>query len=104
MLKSTERGQERALPRGEGDVPEAAPLGGPGTSGIRSSASRTAGVVGLCLLVAAGGVWALRKRAAVGAGVASRSSAGPPAVPVLAGIVARRDVPIYLDGLGTVQA
>jgi len=32
------------------------------------------------------------------------ASSGPPPVPVVAGRVAQRDVPIYLDGLGTVQA
>jgi hypothetical protein len=29
-------------------------------------------------------------------------SAQPPAVPVIAGVVVRKDVPIYLDGIGTV--
>jgi multidrug efflux system membrane fusion protein len=40
-----------------------------------------------------------KKQAAGGRGAAN---AGP--VPVVAGTVARKDVPIYLDGLGTVQA
>ena len=33
---------------------------------------------------------------------AGRATQGP--VPVVAGTVAQKDVPIYLDGLGTVQA
>ena len=33
-----------------------------------------------------------------------RSGAGPGTVPVVAGTVEQKDVPIYLDGLGTVQA
>src|SRR5437016_1035793 len=55
--------------------------------------------VGLGLLIAK-----RRNQAATpkGAGAAGRGAAGP--VPVLVGTVMRKDVPIYLDGLGTVQA
>lgn len=35
---------------------------------------------------------------------AAAESAGPPPVPVVAGAVEKKDVPIYLDGIGTVQA
>src|SRR5262245_56487618 len=34
----------------------------------------------------------------------ARAAAPPPPVPVTVSAAARRDVPIYLDGLGTVQA
>ena len=37
-------------------------------------------------------------------GEATGKPSPPPAVPVTAATVARRDVPVYLDGLGTVQA
>src|SRR6266700_1306609 len=56
-------------------------------------------------ITTAGALWAVREyraRAAAKKGPATRSE--PPAVPVVAGAVVRKDVPIYLDGLGTVQA
>ena len=62
-------------------------------------------VVGLCLLVVAGAVWLSRHKAAA----ANKTGPGArplelPAVPVVAGTVVQKDVPIYLWGLGTVQA
>jgi multidrug efflux system membrane fusion protein len=57
----------------------------------------------LCLLVLAGiayTVWLWPAR--VGDGGRSRAEGGP--VPVVVSTAAQRDVPIYLDGLGTVQA
>src|SRR5579872_7449778 len=48
-------------------------------------------------------VWQIHKRrAAASAAPAGRGAQGP--VPVVAGTAAQKDVPIYLDGLGTVQA
>jgi membrane fusion protein, multidrug efflux system len=59
----------------------------------------------LCLLVVAGAVWLARNHAA------SAEKKGPgagrmelPPVPVVAGTVAEKDVPVYLAGIGTVQA
>jgi membrane fusion protein, multidrug efflux system len=73
--------------------------------------SRTPRVILLVLLVAglAGGGWVWSKQrhaaqAAAGAGPGGRAGIGNQPVPVVAGIVERKDVPIYLDGLGTVQA
>src|SRR5512143_2707104 len=70
-----------------------------------SSAKKWIGVLMLCGLIAAVVAWRIRahnpptdKRAA---------GFGPgemPPVPVVAGVVAEKDVPIYLEGLGTVQA
>src|SRR5262249_26661063 len=63
-------------------------------------------LLALALMGGAGWVWMRRHRAGespratVGAG---RPGAGLP-VPVVPGVVESRDVPIYLDGLGTVQA
>jgi multidrug efflux system membrane fusion protein len=57
--------------------------------------------IALIVLVAAGGGLAFTH------GLASRKTAGPaaaPAVPIVAGVVAQHDVPIYLTGVGTVIA
>lgn len=58
----------------------------------------------LILLLAAGAVWlfVLRKPAGTPATTAGRH--GGDAIPVLVAAAETRDVPIYLDGLGTVQA
>src|SRR5256885_17165327 len=57
-------------------------------------------------LLAMGAGWMVSRHRAASAGksgaLSARPGAGP--VPVVAGMVARKDVPIYLDGLGTVQA
>jgi multidrug efflux system membrane fusion protein len=64
-----------------------------------------AGIIGLCLLIVAGAVWLSRHNTA---GAAKTGPGGGkiemPPVPVIAGTVAQKDVPIYLGGLGTVQA
>ena len=64
------------------------------------------------LLLGAGGVWAYQHRSAGAASSGGGTTGGGPRggggsggpVPVVAGTVEKRDVPIYLDGLGTVQA
>lgn len=50
-----------------------------------------------------GWAWSKRQRAAA-AGAAGRPTAGSFPVPIVPGVVEKKDVPIYLDGLGTVQA
>ena len=63
-------------------------------------------VIVLCALLVMGAVWVVLRHRAASAGksgaLSARPGTGP--VPVVAGMVARKDVPIYLDGLGTVQA
>ncbi|MGD0652153.1 MAG: efflux RND transporter periplasmic adaptor subunit [Verrucomicrobiia bacterium] len=63
-------------------------------------------VVGaLCVLFVVGVLWVVQKRhASSGKLRGATARTGPPPVPVVAGTVAQKDVPIYLDGLGTVQA
>jgi multidrug efflux system membrane fusion protein len=65
-------------------------------------------VVLIVLLIAAAGggaYWYLDRGPATAAAPVAQQPARPPAgVPVLAGIAAREDVPVYLSGLGTVQA
>jgi multidrug efflux system membrane fusion protein len=71
----------------------------------QSSSGKMAVIVVLCLLVVGGAVWLVRHRAAAAEkkGPGARSTELPP-VPVVAGTVAQKDVPIYLGGIGTVQA
>src|SRR5437588_12384500 len=63
----------------------------------------------VCALLALGVFWAIRHQSAAATDKAGTSGKGAAAkgaavVPVGAGTVAQKDVPIYLDGLGTVQA
>ena len=59
----------------------------------------------ISVLIVGGVVWlAVSRRAASKAKAAAAVRAGQAPVPVVAGKVGRKDVPIYLDGLGTAQA
>jgi multidrug efflux system membrane fusion protein len=61
----------------------------------------------ICAAIAAGVVWFLRKRNAEGEKKPGQAAGGRiemPPVPVVAGTVVEKDVPIFLEGLGTVQA
>ena len=81
------------------------PTAGNGAETPNSSGLKMAVIVVLCLLVVAGAVWLSRHNAAVASktGPGARSMELPP-VPVVAAPVAQKDVPIYLTGIGTVQA
>src|SRR5882757_550302 len=58
-----------------------------------------------CVLLLVGIVWWVRKHQAdLGSKPGASARMTPPPVPVVAGVVGQKDVPIYLDGLGTVQA
>ncbi|HEY0182907.1 MAG TPA: efflux RND transporter periplasmic adaptor subunit [Rhodopila sp.] len=69
-----------------------------------ASRLRRLGMVGLCLLVAAAIVYAIWFFPSANRPVSQRDSAAGQPIPVLTADAAARDVPIYLDGLGTVQA
>jgi len=56
------------------------------------------------IVTVAGIAWAVHYFRAAAAKKAAAAHSGPPAVPVVEGKVAQKDVPIYVDGLGTVQA
>jgi membrane fusion protein, multidrug efflux system len=59
----------------------------------------------LGVLILAGVIWSVRSHQRASAGkLAGAGRPGPGPVPVVAGVVVRKDVPVYLDGLGTVQA
>ena len=64
------------------------------------------GLVLVLVIVGLGGLWAKHRRTAQAATSGSQGQSGPGGgpVPVVAGTVGQKDVPIYLDGLGTVQA
>jgi multidrug efflux system membrane fusion protein len=64
------------------------------------------GIVALCLLFALGALWMLlhNRVTASKKSAAETARAGQAPVPVVAGTVVQKDVPIFLDGLGTVQA
>jgi multidrug efflux system membrane fusion protein len=72
----------------------------PGASGLKMAV-----IVVLCLLVVAGAVWLSRRHTATAnkTGPGARSMEMPP-VPVVALSVVQKDVPIYLNGIATVQA
>jgi len=71
----------------------------------RSSAGKWLGYLLLCGLLAAGAGWWLHHQGAAAATKSAASARGEmPPVPVVAGVVAQKDVPLFLDGLGTVQA
>src|ERR1035437_7397269 len=81
-------------PPGGGDVPKP-----------KASGGKMAIIIVLCLLVVGGAVWLARNR------TAGADKKGPgagrmelPAVPVVAIPVVQKDVPIYLNGIATVQA
>jgi multidrug efflux system membrane fusion protein len=58
----------------------------------------------LIAVLAIGGVLAITHKFPFEQSAAAGAAAPPPAVPVVGGVVAQHDVPIYLDGVGTVIA
>src|SRR2546430_10253224 len=61
-------------------------------------------VVVILLALAAGAFFLIRERLKSSGKTPDRSAGAGLPVPVIAGSVVQKDVPIYLDGLGTVQA
>src|SRR5436309_11399434 len=79
----------------------------PSPSKPRLGLAAPASIFILIALVVSGGVWWKRHRAvqaSAGASAAGRGAGALGPVPVVAATVGQKDVPIYLDGLGTVQA
>lgn len=71
----------------------------------KSSGAKLLGIIVLCGLIVGGVVWGTRGGSAAG----DKKGAGPgrmevPPVPIVAGTVLEKDVPIFLEGLGIVQA
>jgi multidrug efflux system membrane fusion protein len=85
-----------------GDIPSSS---GAASPVHKSSGRKWVGILVVCALIAAGAVWWMRTHNAPPDTKASGSARGELLpVPVVAGVVAEKDVPIFLDGLGTVQA
>lgn len=69
----------------------------------REKSAKWLWLIGLTVL-AVGGILVFRGMQTGEPAAPGKERAGQPPVPVIAGAVEKRDVPIYLDGLGTVQA
>src|SRR5438445_9049067 len=83
------------------------PTGAPPSKPRRSGLRIVVGVIVVLGLLALGGFWARQHLGAPSAsggppGQRGAGASGP--VPVVPGTVSKKDVPIFLDGLGTVQA
>ncbi len=91
-------------PRLSGEKPPGGPVG-PGREPA-SASKQTWLVIGLvcAVLVVGGGLWAIKSQSAAASKASALAAKLPPPVPVVPGTVEQKDVPIYLDGLGTVQA
>jgi membrane fusion protein, multidrug efflux system len=96
---------KRIMPSPDQPVNASPPPTGGDTLKPNSSNWKMAGIVVLCLLIVGGAVWLTRNR------TTGADKKGPgagrmelPPVPVVAGTVVQKDVPIYLGGIGTVQA
>lgn len=78
---------------------------GPGLKNTASPGRNMAIIIGLCLLLVGTAVWLTRHKAALAEkkGPGGRSMELP-SVPVVAGVVTQKDMPVYLEGIGTVQA
>ena len=81
------------------------PLISPETPPHASSVKKWLGNLIVCGLLAGAGVWWVHDHGATAAPKPAGAPRGElPPVPVVAGVVAQKDVPLYLNGLGTVQA
>ncbi|HUI06790.1 MAG TPA: efflux RND transporter periplasmic adaptor subunit [Verrucomicrobiae bacterium] len=80
------------------------PAGQPKNAVPMSSRRKRMLVGALALVFVLGILWVIYRNHAASSKRAALAHAGPPPVPVVSGRVVRKDVPIYLDGLGTVQA
>lgn len=72
---------------------------------VRKTSSKRGLIIGIaCAVFLVGIILVVHYFRAAAAKKAASAHTGPPAVPVVEGKVAQKDVPIYVDGLGTVQA
>jgi multidrug efflux system membrane fusion protein len=103
---STQHPNEPSSPRVSDQSPvTGAPPGAPEPETRGASRWKMGIIMVICFSAVAAAMWLARQHTASGQkkGPAGRSGAGAP-VPVVATTVAEKDVPIYLSGIGTVQA
>src|ERR1019366_8062011 len=105
MPTMDEKPNKRTMPPSDQTSHTGPPPSGGEARQPKSSGRKMAVIIALCLVVVAGAVWLARGR------TAGAEKKGPgagrmelPPVPVVAGTVAQKDVPIYLGGIATVQA
>ncbi|MGO8931674.1 MAG: efflux RND transporter periplasmic adaptor subunit [Limisphaerales bacterium] len=89
-----------------GPTPNASPSpAGDNAAKSNGAGGKMVGIVLLCLVIVVGAVWLSRHRTAAaekkGPGAARMEL---PPVPVVAGVATQKDMPVYLEGLGSVQA
>ena len=89
-----------------GPTPNASPSpAGDNAAKSNGAGGKMVGIVLICLVIVVGAVWLSRHRTAAaekkGPGAARMEL---PPVPVVAGVVTQKDMPVYLEGLGSVQA
>jgi multidrug efflux system membrane fusion protein len=81
------------------------PSRGAAATSPKSTGRKWGAIIVACVVVAAAAGWWRHSHHAMADKKPSGSTRGElPPVPVVAGVVAEKDVPIYLDGLGIVQA
>lgn len=97
-IQSSQRREQIDTARGGNSID------GFGPASRKSSLWKKLGVVVVAALLVFGIVRAITNRSSASGPSSAAPRSGPPAVPVVAGQVIQKDVPIYLDGLGTVQA
>jgi multidrug efflux system membrane fusion protein len=104
MLKHDELQDRQDL--GRPDTPPAGrSIRGFETEPKKPASRKTLGTVVVCVLLVLGAIWLVRHYRAASAKKASADArSGGAVVAVVDGQVQQKDVPIYLDGLGTVQA
>ena len=75
-------------------------------SARKTSTGRRLGVAVLCLVLVLGAAWGIQRHrlASAKAMAATVKARAASVAPVVSGTATQKDVPIYLDGLGTVQA
>src|SRR6266567_9030220 len=105
-MQIDETTSNRTVRAREEPVPSGRPIMDSESGGKKIGGRPLLTVVVLCAFLVTGAVWLVLRHRATSASRSGAFSARPGAgpVPVVAGMVARKDVPIYLDGLGTVQA
>jgi multidrug efflux system membrane fusion protein len=105
MPTMDEMKNKRTMPPADQPTNATPPPAGGDAPKPKASGGKMAMIIVLCLLVVGGAVWLARNRAA--GAVKKGPGAGRtelPAVPVVAMPVVQKDVPIYLNGIATVQA